>query len=76
MKALAESVDHFEKQRPFHGAPRRGFLIVHVLKFSRGVVMYLPAGPSGHIISSNYDLCSIITWIGYSTISYISLLGC
>ena len=60
----------------FHGAPRRGFLIVHVLKFSRGAVMYLPAGPSGHIISSNYDLCSIITWIGYSTISYISLLGC
>ena len=40
----------------FQGAPRRGFLIVHVLKFSRGAVMYLPAGPSGHIISSNYDL--------------------
>ena len=27
--------------------------------------MYLPAGPSGHIISSKYDLCSIITWIFY-----------
>ena len=28
--------------------------------------MYLPAGPSGHIISSNYDLCSIISFLGSS----------
>ena len=32
------------------------FLIVHVLKFSRGAAIYLPAGPSGHIIFSNYDV--------------------
>ena len=65
-----------ERTAIFFDLAMRKLLIVHVLKFSRWAVMYLPAGPSGHIISSNYDLCSIITWIGYSTISYISLLGC
>ena len=52
--------------------PRRGFLIVHVLKFSRGAAMYLPAGPSGHIVSSNYDLYSefYMGWV-FTIILYI-----
>ena len=47
-------------------------LIVHVLKFSRGAVMYLPAGPSGHIVSSNYDLYSefYMGWV-FTIILYI-----
>ena len=47
-------------------------LIVHVLKFSRGAVMYLPAGSSGHIVSSNYDLYSefYMGWV-FTIILYI-----
>ena len=47
-------------------------LIVHVLKFSRGAVIYLPAGPSGHIVSSNYDLYSefYMGWV-FTIILYI-----
>ena len=38
--------------------------------------MYLPAGPSGHIVSSNMICIQNFTWDGYLLLSYISLLGC
>ena len=51
-------------------------LIVHVLKFSRGAAIYLPAGPSGHIIFSNYDVVFSNCMEGGVYSFVIFLLGC
>ena len=51
-------------------------LIVHVLKFSRGAAIYLPAGPSRHIIFSNYDVVFSNCMEGGVYSFVIFLLGC
>ena len=51
-------------------------VIVHVLKFSRGAAIYLPAGPSGHIIFSNYDVVFSNCMEGGVYSFVIFLLGC
>ena len=51
-------------------------IIVHVLKFSRGAAIYLPAGPSGHIIFSNYDVVFSNCMEGGVYSFVIFLLGC
>ena len=46
------------------------------LKFSRGAAIYLPAGPSGHIIFSNYDVVFSNCMEGGVYSFVIFLLGC